>query len=288
MTKAARDARAKEHEREHEMSRWLISVDELARCHRDDDVRVADCRFALQDTGLGERQYALGHIPGSHYLHLDRDLSSPRQKHGGRHPLPDAARFERTLRAIGVSDDTLVVAYDDSRGAFAARLWWLLRYFGHDRVRVLDGGWRAWCDAGQAVATDASPSAQGTFTAQARPELLVDRDAVIRLRGTPGHLLVDSREPPRYHGLEEPIDPHAGHIDGARNYPWQEVTDERGRFKTVDAQRARWGDALAMDDIVVYCGSGVTACANLLSLAELGRDDARLYAGSWSDWCSYF
>jgi thiosulfate/3-mercaptopyruvate sulfurtransferase len=270
------------------MSRWLISVDELAGSYLQPGTVVADCRFALQDAGLGERQYALGHIPGSRYLHLDRDLSSPKQEHGGRHPLPDAAQFERALRACGVNDDTLVVAYDDSRGAFAARLWWLLRYFGHDRVRVLDGGYRAWCEAGLPVATDVAPSAAGAFTARARPELLVDRDAVIGLRGAPDHLLVDSREPPRYLGLEEPIDPHAGHIEGARNHPWQEVTDERGYFKAADAQRARWGDALATDDIVVYCGSGVTACVNLLALAELGRDDARLYAGSWSDWCSYF
>jgi len=270
------------------MRRWLISVDELAACYREPGTVIADCRFALQDTELGARHYAAGHIRGSHYLHLDRDLSSPKQKHGGRHPLPDVERFEQTLRALGIDNDTLVVAYDDSRGAFAARLWWLLRYFGHDRVRVLDGGYRAWCDAGLPVSTDAPQPAAGKFTACVRPELLVNREAVIALRGAPGHLLVDSRESPRYLGLEEPIDPHAGHIEGARNYPWQEVTDEHGRFKAADAQRVRWGDALAAEDIVVYCGSGVTACANLLSLAELGRDDARLYAGSWSDWCSYF
>lgn len=270
------------------MARWLIEVDELARRCREPGVVVVDCRFSLQDTELGANQYAQGHIPGSHYLHLDRDLSAAKGAHGGRHPLPDAQRFERVLRDIGVDADTLVVAYDDSRFAFASRLWWLLRYCGHDDVRVLDGGYRAWVDAGLPIATDTPRAAAGNFTARVRPQMIVDRLQVAERRDRPGHLLVDSREPPRFLGLEEPIDPHAGHIDGACNFPWQQVADERGYFFAPDAQRQRWGDVLRAENIVVYCGSGVTACVNLLSLAEIGRDDAQLYAGSWSDWCSYF
>lgn len=272
------------------MSRWLISAEELARCHRRADVVVIDCRFALAEPAAGARQYGAGHIPGSRYAHLDADLSAPRAEHGGRHPLPDIAALTRTFAAWGIDSapPSLVVAYDDSRFAFASRLWWLLRYCGHDDVRVLDGGYRAWVDAGLPVATDVPSPRPGNFVARPQPRRVVDRLQVAARRGQPGHLLVDSRETPRFLGVEEPIDPHAGHIEGACNHPWQQVADERGFFLPQDAQRRRWGDALDAENIVVYCGSGVTACVNLLSLAELGRDDAQLYAGSWSDWCSYF
>jgi thiosulfate/3-mercaptopyruvate sulfurtransferase len=266
-----------------------MSVEELASSYRNTDV-VVDCRFSLQDTGLGARQYAEGHIPGSHYADLDRDLSGPRGSHGGRHPLPAIDALAATFAGWGIDSDppTRIVVYDDSRFAFAARLWWLLRYCGHDNVRVLDGGFRAWVEAGLSVDRQVPAARRGNFVAQPRPSMVVDREQVIGLRGRSGHRLIDSREQPRFLGLEEPIDPHAGHIEGALNYPWQQVADERGRFAAQGAQQARWGDTLAAEDLVVYCGSGVTACVNLLSLAELGRDDARLYAGSWSDWCSYF
>lgn len=270
--------------------RWLIGVDELTQCHWREDVVVIDCRFALTEPDAGARQYAAGHIPGAWYAHLDAGLSGTRGPHGGRHPLPDTAALARTFAAWGIDSapPSLVVAYDDSRFAFASRLWWLLRYCGHENVRVLDGGYRAWVDAGLPIATAVPTPAQGNFVARPQPQLVVDRQQVIARRGQAGHVLVDSRETPRFLGLEEPIDPHAGHIEGACNLPWQQVADERGFFLPPDAQRQRWGDALEAENIVVYCGSGVTACVNLLALAELGRDDAQLYAGSWSDWCSYF
>jgi thiosulfate/3-mercaptopyruvate sulfurtransferase len=272
------------------MGRWFIDAGELAAEMADGTTVVVDCRFSLQDAGLGARQYAEGHVPGSHYAHLDRDLSGPRGAHGGRHPLPAADALAAVFSGWGIDSNppTRVVVYDDSRFAFAARLWWLLRYCGHDDVRVLDGGFRAWTEAGLPVTQDVPTSRTGNFVPCVRSGMVVDREQVIALRGRFGHSLVDSRESPRFEGLEEPIDPHAGHIKGACNHPWQQVTDKRGRFAPHDVQLARWGDTLAMEDIVVYCGSGVTACVNLLSLAELGRDDARLYAGSWSDWCSYF
>lgn len=270
------------------MSRWLISAEELARCHRDPDVVVADCRFTLADPGAGEARYRAGHIPGSHYLHLDRDLSGPRGAHGGRHPLPAPEAFAARLAALGVNSapPSLVVAYDDSRFAFAARLWWLLRYCGHDRVRVLDGGFGAWCAAGLPVATAAPVPRRGRFTLQLRPALALDRAAVLALRGSAA-VLVDAREERRYLGLEEPIDPVAGHIPGAVNVPWPGASDAEGRLLPAAAQRARFGAVADAAEIAVYCGSGVTACVDLLALAEIGRDDARLYAGSWSDWCSY-
>lgn len=270
--------------------RWLITAEELQSCYQRPDVVVADCRFALADPAAGEREYWAGHIPGSHYLHLDRDLSGPRGVHGGRHPLPAPTAFAATMAAIGVDSvpPSLVVAYDDSRFAFAARLWWLLRYHGHDRVRVLDGGFRAWREAGLPVATEPPPAPRpARFTPALRPELVMTVAEVKDLRGRPAAALIDSREERRYLGLEEPIDPIAGHIDGALNYPWQQVSDEAGRFRGLSEQRSRWGDTAGRAELGVYCGSGVTACVNLLSLAELGREDARLYAGSWSDWCSY-
>jgi thiosulfate/3-mercaptopyruvate sulfurtransferase len=272
------------------MGHWLVGVEELAAGLSDRATVVVDCRFSLQDTGLGARQYAEGHIPGSIYAHLDRDLSGPRGVHGGRHPLPAVAALGATFAGWGIDSEppTRVVVYDDSRFAFASRLWWLLRYCGHDNVRVLDGGFRAWVEAGLAVERQEPAQRRGNFQPRLRPAMVVDREQVLALRGQPGQRLIDSREAPRFLGLEEPIDPHAGHIDGAVNFPWQEVADERGRFAPLAAQRARWGETAAAEDLVVYCGSGVTACVNLLALAELGRDDARLYAGSWSDWCSYF
>jgi thiosulfate/3-mercaptopyruvate sulfurtransferase len=272
------------------MQRWLMTVDELAASYRNTGVVIVDCRFSLQDTGLGARQYAEGHIPGSHYANLDSDLSGRRAAHGGRHPLPAVEALAATFAGWGIHSDpsTQVVVYDDSRFAFAARLWWLLRYCGHDNVRVLDGGFRAWAEAGLPVDRSEPVTAPGNFLPRVRRDMVVERPQVIALRNRPGHVLVDSREAPRYLGLEEPIDPHAGHIEGASNYPWQQVSDEQGRFASRAAQELRWGDVLKVENLVVYCGSGVTACVNLLSLAELGRDDARLYAGSWSDWCSYF
>ena len=272
------------------MGSWLIGVDELAASLADTPTEIVDCRFSLQDTGLGARQYAEGHIAGSQYAHLDRDLSGARGTHGGRHPLPAIEALASIFAGWGINSEppTRVVVYDDSRFAFASRLWWLLRYCGHDNVRVLDGGFRAWVEAGLPVDRQVPVNGRGNFAPRVREAMVVDREQVIALGGRPRQRLIDSREAPRFLGLEEPIDPHAGHIEGACNYPWQQVADERGRFLPIADQKARWGDTLAVDDLIVYCGSGVTACVNLLSLAELGRNDARLYAGSWSDWCSYF
>ncbi len=248
---------------------------------------IIDCRFSLADTELGERQYQQGHIPGAYYFHLDRDLSGPRLQHGGRHPLPDPDRLADKLSTAGVNALTPVVIYDDSRFGFAARAWWLLRYLGHDNVAVLDGGYQAWVDAGQAIDKRTPPAKTGRFVPHVREDWILSMDAIRNDRNsaTPQLTLIDSREAKRYQGLEEPIDPIAGHIPGALNFPWQEATDEQGFAIPLSAHRTRWqtqqGQTLA-----VYCGSGVTACANLLSLTLAGIP-AKLYPGSWSDWCSY-
>lgn len=256
--------------------------------HLDDpQVAIADCRFSLADPELGWQQYQASHIPGAYYLDLNRDLSSPVEQHGGRHPLPNPAELADKLSAMGVNSQTLVVAYDDSRFAFAARLWWLLRYLGHDRVAVLNGGFKGWLSGGYPV-TDAIPNrARARFVPQLQQEQVVDIEAVKARSYRPSVALVDSRESDRYRGEREPIDRIAGHIPGAVNYPWQEVSDDQGYLRAHAEQRCRWEKMDGTEEILVYCGSGVTACVNLLSLEMAGIHTGKLYAGSWSDWCSY-
>ncbi|HCA94351.1 MAG TPA: sulfurtransferase [Cyanobacteria bacterium UBA9226] len=254
----------------------------------DPEVVVVDCRFSLLEPGLGSEQYQKSHITGAYYLDLNKDLSSPVQLHGGRHPLPNPHQLAEKIAAMGVKfSETLVVAYDDSCFAFAARLWWLLRYLGHDRISLLDGGWRGWQERGYPV-TDTIPKAKsGRFIPQIRQDWVVDINQVKAKKDLPGVVLVDSRERDRYLGLTEPIDPIAGHIPGAVNYPWGLVTNEAGYIHSVAQQQQRWQDIPENQEIIVYCGSGVTACVNLLSLEIAGIKGGILYSGSWSDWCSY-
>lgn len=277
---------------------WLLA-------HLDNPrVAIADCRFSLMEPDLGRRQYQQSHIPGAVYFDLNANLSGPVQRHGGRHPLPDPDALAQTLAAAGITrGETWVIAYDDSRLGFASRFWWLLRYLGHDRVAVLDGGFSHWQAAGYPVTAAAAPSPPrqaGQFVPELRPDLVVDIETVKQRKDQAGVVLVDSREGDRYRGEREPIDPIAGHIPGAVNYPWQGVTDDQGRVLSVEAQRQRWqnlsktnesntNEIDEVEEIIVYCGSGVTACVNLLSLEMAGRgSQSKLYAGSWSDWCSYW
>jgi thiosulfate/3-mercaptopyruvate sulfurtransferase len=263
----------------------LVTPDWLKDHLADPQVVVVDCRFSLMEPHLGRQQYHTAHIPGAYYLDLNQDLSSPVGHHGGRHPLPEVATLAAKLSRIGVTSETMVVAYDASRLAFAARLWWLLRYLGHDRVAVLEGGWQAWQASDYPFAEAIPSDRSGEFIPQLRADWVVDI-AAVKAR-PPGTLLVDAREPERYRGEQEPIDPVAGHIPGALNYPWQALTTAEGRVRSVTEQRDRWATLPPHDGLVVYCGSGVTACVNLLSLELAGLPPAQLYAGSWSDWCSY-
>ena len=250
------------------------------------DARLVDCRFSLLDPEQGLADYREGHIPGASYMHLNRDMSGPVGRHGGRHPLPPPDLFAGTLAARGIGPDTEVVAYDDSRFAFASRLWWMMRALGYRPPRLLNGGYRAWQalaqapETGDAHVTPIEAPAAGGYSGY------LDREAVIEAQAANAQL-VDAREPKRYQGLEEPIDPMGGHIPGAVNRPWQGVTDDQGRVLPPDGLRDHFGDLLNRESLVVYCGSGVTACVNLFALALLGRDDPALYPGSWSDWCSY-
>jgi len=264
------------------MPEVTIAANWLAKHLDDPEVAIADCRFDLMQPELGRRQYEAGHIPGAYYFDLNQDLSSPVQIHGGRHPLPELDKLSARLSAVGITPSTLVVAYDDSRFGFAARFWWLLRYLGHDRGVVLDGGFTHWQNSGYPVTTIESLPKAGQFMPRIRTDWIVDIEAVKAKKDLPTVALIDSREQERYRGEREPIDPIAGHIPGAVNYPWQAVTDDRGFLKTPN-----WSELESKDEIFVYCGSGVTACVNLLSLAAAGFDRAKLYPGSWSDWCSY-
>jgi thiosulfate/3-mercaptopyruvate sulfurtransferase len=253
----------------------------------DPQVAIADCRFSLANPQLGRQQYQTSHIPGACYLDLNLDLSSPVGKHGGRHPLPNPTELAVKLCTIGITAQTTVVAYDDSRLAFAARLWWLLRYLGHERVAVLDGGFQGWLAAGYPVTADVPAARTGEFVPNLQLGQVVDVAAVKARQNLPGVVLVDAREGDRYRGEREPIDPIAGHIPGAVNYPWQEATDSQGYLKSVAEQQQRWQNLESTKEVIVYCGSGVTACVNLLSLELAGISTGKLYAGSWSDWISY-
>lgn len=258
----------------------------------DPNVVVVDCRFSLDNPALGRSQYEQGHIPGAVYFDLNQDLSSEPQKHGGRHPLPNLFDLSNKLAQAGIGSQdsdrpSHVVIYDDSRFAFAARLWWLLRYLGHQRVSLLNGGFQGWQKAGFPVTTDVPTPSVGNFRPSIQQGWVVDREQIQGVQSQPTVVLIDSRTSDRYTGEFEPIDPIAGHIPGAVNYPWLEVTDEEGYGRSPEKQRQRWATIPEESDLIVYCGSGVTACVNLLSLALAGRPGGRLYAGSWSDWCSY-
>lgn len=252
------------------------------------DWAIIDCRFALADTEQGRQAYHESHIPGAQYAHLDEDLSSPIiPGQTGRHPLPDVATLAAKLSAWGIDSTVQVVAYDDAGGAIAARLWWLLRWLGHDAVAVLDGGWPAWLAAGYSTQREVGSRPARTFTPHPRPELVASTAGVLSLRHNPACRLLDARSADRYRGENETIDPVAGHIPGAISAPFAQNLGPDGRFLAPEVLRNRFEELLAgipPAQAITYCGSGVTAAHNLLAMAHAGLDGARLYAGSWSEW----
>ena len=253
---------------------------------------VIDCRFDLARPDWGASAYAAGHVPGAIYAHLDRDLSGPVTPASGRHPLPTLEGLAETLGRWGIDDTVQVVAYDQGNGAFAARLWWLLRWAGHQQVAVLNGGFAAWQQA--RLPTDTTPGPRQARAFVPRPgKVLTVSTAELERAVAAGELasgtsvLVDARGADRFAGENETIDPVAGHIPGARNHPFLRNVDSRGRFVPAGELRERLqatlGDAATIQTIAM-CGSGVTACHNLLALEVAGLPGARLYAGSWSEW----
>ncbi|QRG70549.1 sulfurtransferase [Brevibacillus choshinensis] len=250
----------------------------------DDNLVIVDCRFNLSIAEAGAEGYEQDHIPGALYFHLNRDLSGTKGEHGGRHPLPEPDAFAALLSQAGIDEHTTVIAYDDQEMSMAGRLWWLLRYFGHDKTAVLNGGYAAWKRAGYEVTAEVRTPMPRTFTPRVRPEMLASNQAV--QERSPETALLDSRAGERYRGEMEPLDPKAGHIPGARHFFYKDNLDADLTMLPVERLQERIAP-FADQDIIVYCGSGVTACTNLLALHAAGRTDAKLYAGSWSDWSSY-
>lgn len=257
------------------------------------DWAVVDCRFDLMRPDWGASAYAAGHVPGALYAHLDRDLSGPVGPATGRHPLPSPEQLAETLGRWGIDSSVQVVAYDQGNGAYAARLWWLLRWAGHQKVAVLNGGFAAWQQASLPIETAVISRQRRTFTlrpvaAQVVSTAELERAVRDEALGS-GSMLVDARAADRFAGENETIDPIAGHIPGARNHPFARNLDSQGRFLPAGELRERWTETLGAaaaepSAMIAMCGSGVTACHNLLALEVAGLPGARLYAGSWSEW----
>jgi thiosulfate/3-mercaptopyruvate sulfurtransferase len=264
----------------------LLSAGDLRTLMDDVDLRVVDVRFDLGDTSAGRAAYRQGHLPGALFFDLDEDLSVPPGEHGGRHPLPDMAAFASTLGERGIGNGHRVVAYDGSGGLFAGRLWWMLRYAGHDRVHLLDGGVDAWLEAGGGLSAEAPSYPRERFELRLRPDMVVDRGFVLRNLDNPDVLLVDARDGPRYRGETEPLDPVAGHIPSALNLSFKGNLDG-GRFRDREALFERFELTTEAEEVVLYCGSGVSAAHNVLAMEEAGLPRPKLYTGSWSDWVSY-
>jgi thiosulfate/3-mercaptopyruvate sulfurtransferase len=270
--------------------RTLIDTATLAQHLGDRAVAIVDCRFKLDEAEWGERAFAAGHIPGATYAHLDRDLCGPKTGANGRHPLPDVPRLVASFERLGIGDGLRVVAYDQDNGMFASRLWWMLRWMGHPDVAVLDGGFAKWVAEGRPTSQDARAGDSRPivrFTAAPQDGMTMDVSDVAGVSQSPDWKLIDARAPERYRGEVEPIDRVPGHIPGAANHFFMWNLSPEGTFLPAPALRARLRSVLGevpADRAVCYCGSGVTACHDLLALEHAGLSGGRLYPGSWSEW----
>lgn len=269
----------------------LIQAPQLARLVADanvaEDVVILDCRHDLARPQWSDQAYAEGHIPGAVQAHLDRDLSAPIGPQTGRHPLPDVAKLAETLGRWGIDETVQVVAYDQGNNAYGARVWWMLRWLGHEKIAVLEGGFAAWQEAGLPVSREPSARTPRTFTARPDPTAFLTAAQVQQALAKSAIALVDARGADRFAGENETIDPVAGHVPGALNRPFAKNLDARNRFLPADELRRQWTQILGnrpASEVVAMCGSGVTACHNLLALELAGLAGARLYAGSWSEW----
>lgn len=278
--------------------KWL-----LARLY-EPDIVIIDCRFWMNEPALGHQKYTESHLPRAVYLDLDKDLSAPIQAHGGRHPLPDVASMVKTFSKAGITQEHRVVIYDDQQGMVAARVWWMLQYLGHEKTYVMEQGFTAWEQTKFPVSQDQPIVIPASFEPKVNDEWLVSMNEVADNNNTFSEqqvVLIDSRENRRYLGLEEPIDSKAGHIPGAINYFWKDVLQEDGSFKSKEELQQHFAELIEIartsssdsngdvydTPIIVYCGSGVSACPNILALKTVGFTNVKLYGGSWSDWISY-
>lgn len=266
----------------------LVDCATLAAHLEDANWIVFDCRHQLADPAAGEAAYAKGHLPGAVFVHLDRDLSGPMTGCNGRHPLPDAQLLARKLGAAGVFRTTQVVVYDDAGGMIAGRLWWLLRWLGHDRVALLDGGINQWFKEGRPLSTDVPKPTPAVLESAVR-DCVVSTEVVQANLACSELCVVDARSPDRFRGENETLDPAGGHIPGARNRFFRDNLGADGLFRPAAELRGEFLALLAgvePGQVVMQCGSGVSACHNLLAMEIAGLSGARLYAGSWSEWCS--
>jgi thiosulfate/3-mercaptopyruvate sulfurtransferase len=269
------------------MFKTLIGPADLAPRLAAEDWVVVDCRFDLANPPRGEQLYLESHVPGARYAHLDRDLSGDKTGVNGRHPLPTPEQMRERFGALGIGPGTQVVVYDADSGMHASRLWWMLRYMGHDAVALLDGGFARWVREGYAVRGGREEWRPTTFIGAPRESWRLTVDDVQTGLGDPSRVLIDARAEERYRGENETIDPKAGHIPGARNFFFQRNLRDDKTFKSPEELRADWSTLLSgtnPEDVVMYCGSGVTSCHNLLALEHAGLPGARMYPGSWSEW----
>lgn len=267
----------------------LISVSELASHLQDADLIVCDCRHDLVQYNAGRNAYQQAHIPGARFLHLDEDLSGPKTGVNGRHPLPHPITFTLRLAALGIDNRKQIVAYDNAGGVFAARLWWMMRWVGHTRVAVLDGGIDGWVKAGQPVTAELPSITPATYNPNPHPQLAVDTRVVEANLRDNALRVIDARSPDRFRGENETLDPVAGHIPGAINRFFKQNLREDGCFKSATDLNHEFAAILNGQkpaSVVHQCGSGVTACHNLLAMEVAGLPSSRLYPGSWSEWVS--
>jgi thiosulfate/3-mercaptopyruvate sulfurtransferase len=266
----------------------LVSIDTLAENYTNPNWVIVDCHFLLDDLEAGRKAYQRSHIPGAIYAHLDEHLTGPIiPGKTSRHPLPDINAFTITLSNWGIDEDTQVVAYDNRGGAIAVRLWWMLKWLGHDAVAVLDGSFSHWKKAGLPT-TDEIPTPQPkTFVPKPRPELIANLEEIETIKQHPKKLLVDSRAAERYRGEIEPIDPVAGHIPGAVNRFYMDNLDENGKMKAIPELKEIFSTLIgdrSPENVIFYCGSGVTSAHNILAMAYVGLGMSKIYPGSWSEW----
>jgi thiosulfate/3-mercaptopyruvate sulfurtransferase len=266
--------------------RTIVSARDLQASLADPDLVIFDCRHELMNPEAGARAYAQSHLPGARFAHSETHLAGPKTGCNGRHPLPDPQVFMSWLGRNGVDAGKQVVAYDFAAGSSAARLWWMLRWVGHERVAVLDGGWEDWVKASLPTTAERPRIRATTFTGEPRP-IWVDVGFVSSRLGDPSVVVLDARTPERFQGLTEPIDPVAGHIPGARNRLFKDNLTADGRFRPPQELRQAFMDVLGTakpEQVVHQCGSGVSACSNLLAMEIAGLRGSRLYPGSWSEW----
>jgi thiosulfate/3-mercaptopyruvate sulfurtransferase len=266
----------------------FISINTLAENYTNPNWVIVDCHFQLDDPGAGRAAYQRAHIPGARYAHLDEDLSGPViPGKTGRHPLPTIEQITETLSNWGIDHSSQVVVYDDRSGGIAGRLWWMLKWLGHQNVAVLAASFSDWVNAGLPASDQFSPVTKKVFTPHPRPELIASQGEISNIKDRPEKLLVDSRSPDRYRGENETLDPVAGHIPGAANFYFMDNLDQNGFPKPIPELKQRFADLIGdtpPGNVIFYCGSGVTAAYNILAMEHAGLGFAKIYPGSWSEW----